>query len=309
MTIMIRALELYCGIGGFAAATTGLNIRIVGALDQNPAALDTYRLNYPEHPARQADLERISAWELTAPTADVWWLSPPCQPYCERGARRDLDDPRSKSLMHIMELLACIPDEKLPVNIALENVVGFTQSTAREKLLQVLHGRGYTVHERLLCPTELGVPSRRPRYYLASSRSILTMAVPPEPKQLQPLTGYLDSLDAKNLRTELQLPEDIVSRFGKGLRILDPADPSACTTCFTSGYGRSIVNAGSYLACEGKVRYFAPEEITRLLHFPDTFRFPGEMPLRKRWHLAGNSLSAVAVREILQSFPDIAGKE
>jgi DNA (cytosine-5)-methyltransferase 1/tRNA (cytosine38-C5)-methyltransferase len=306
---MVRVLELYSGIGGFAAATADLDVRIVGAFDQSPDALKTYRLNFPGHPARQADLERISAWELTSPSADLWWLSPPCQPYCERGARRDLDDPRSKSLIHIMELLARIPDEKLPANLALENVAGFTQSAAREKLLHILAGRGYSVRERTLCPTELGVPSRRPRYYLAASFLPFTPENPSSPRQLRPLSGYLDEVDPLNLRPELQLPVEIVSRFGKGLPILDPNDKSACTTCFTAGYGRSIVNAGSYLVCDDRIRYFSPEEIARLLQFPNSFRFPEGMTLRKRWHLTGNSLSVVAVREVLRSFPDITGTQ
>jgi DNA (cytosine-5)-methyltransferase 1/tRNA (cytosine38-C5)-methyltransferase len=206
-----------------------------------------------------------------------------------------------------MELLARIPDEKLPANLALENVAGFTQSAAREKLLRILAGRGYSVRERTLCPTELGVPSRRPRYYLAASLLPFTPENQSQPGQLRPLSGYLDKGDPLNLCPDLQLPSEIVSRFGKGLPILEPSDQSVCATCFTAGYGRSIANSGSYLVCDGVVRYFSPEEITRLLHFPHSFRFPEKMPLRKRWHLAGNSLSVVAVREILRSFPDLVG--
>ena len=36
--------------------------------------------------------------------------------------------------------------------------------------MALLDERGYDVRERQLCPTELGVPSRRPRYYLVASR-------------------------------------------------------------------------------------------------------------------------------------------
>jgi DNA (cytosine-5)-methyltransferase 1/tRNA (cytosine38-C5)-methyltransferase len=63
------------------------------------------------------------------------------------------------------------------------------------------------------------------------------------------------------------------------------------------------MHAGSYLHCGDEVRRFAPEEIVRLLHFPDGFRFPAALPLRRRWHLVGNSLSVAAVREVLRAFP------
>jgi site-specific DNA-cytosine methylase len=105
----------------------------------------------------------------------------------------------------------------------------------------------------------------------------------------------------------LQLPEHILSRFGKGLRILDPDDPAAYTTCFTSAYGRSIMRSGSYLKCNGGARYFAPEEIARLLHFPDWFRFPEGISLKRRWHYIGNSLSVAAVREVLKVFKTTPG--
>ena len=270
----LRALELFSGIGGFAAAVAELDVRVMGALDQDPAALESYRLNFPDHPTRRVDLERVSAWELIAPAVELWWLSPPCQPYCERGARRDLDDHRAGSIMHLMELLSRIPGAALPQHLALENVVGFVGSQAHGRLVELLAGRGYQLRERLLCPTQLGIPSRRPRFYLTASLSPLAPEKPASP------------------------------RFGAALPILEPDDPLSVTTCFTSGYGRSLTNAGSYLRCGSRVRRFSPEEIIRLLHFSPAFRFPPGMTLRRRWGLAGNSLSVVAVREVLAAFPE-----
>jgi site-specific DNA-cytosine methylase len=300
----LRALELFCGIGGFAAAVAGLNVRLVGALDTSETALAVYRLNFPLHPARQVDLERVSAWQLTAAQADLWWLSPPCQPYCERGIRRDLADPRARSLLRLMELLAAIPAGQLPRHLALENVAGFVGSQAHDRLTGLLADRGFHLQERLLCPTRLGVPSRRPRYYLAASRTHLQMPDEPPTPPVRQLADYLEPFPA-TLPDGLRLPEDILTRFGSGLRLLDPGDPAAATTCFTSGYGRSIVNAGSYLRHGDGARYFAPTELARLLHFPADFRFPDGLPLRKRWHLIGNSLSVVAVREVLRAFPEL----
>ena len=119
-----------------------------------------------------------------------------------------------------------------------------------------------------------------------------------------PLSGYVDG-GAGNPGSGLAVPGGILAAFGPGLRILDVSDPAAYTTCFTSGYGRSVMHAGSYLRCNGGVRRFSPEEILRLLHCPPGFRFPGGMTTRKRWQLAGNSLSVAAVREILRAFPGL----
>ncbi len=95
----------------------------------------------------------------------------------------------------------------------------------------------------------------------------------------------------------------MTARFGSGFRILDPSDPAAYTTCFTAGYGKSLMCAGSYLCCSAGVRRFAPAEVARLLGFPSWFRFPELLPVRKRWHLLGNSLSVAAVREVLRDLP------
>lgn len=301
----IRALELFCGIGGFAAAAAGTELQVVGALDQNPDALDVYRLNYPEHWARRVDLERISSFELASYHADFWWLSPPCQPYTVRGCQRDLDDHRARSLVHLMELMAGMPAHHLPRHLALENVEGFTESEARRRLLALLQALNYEIRERLLCPTELGVPSRRPRYYLTASQAPLRTAPGTSGTTSRPLSAYLHDISPAQLSTTLQLPDDFQERFGAGIRILSADDPDAYTTCFTSGYGRSAMHAGSYLYCGDAARFFTPEELAGLLHFPASFRFPRNMPIRKQWHLIGNSLSVIAVREILTTFPEL----
>ncbi len=301
----VRALELFCGIGGFAAAVAGHNVRIVGALDQSREALAVYRLNFPDHHAVQTDLERVTALELASHHADLWWLSPPCQPYCVRGARRDLADPRARSLVNVMAQVSRIPPDRLPTHLALENVEGFARSQARDRLLELLDGRGYRLRELLLCPSELGIPSRRPRYYLAASRLSLHERSTSPPPAMKPLAGYLDPELSRNIPEELSVPAEITDKYGDGLRILDAGAPLSYTTCFTSGYGKSIVHAGSYLREGTAVRRFAPEEIARLLHFPPGFRFPGNMSCRARWRLVGNSLSVIAVREVLASFPAI----
>jgi DNA (cytosine-5)-methyltransferase 1 len=303
----VRALEMFCGIGGFAAAAAGTNVRVAGAVDQSPAALDVYRLNFPGHDIWQLNLENVTAEELMIFSADFWWLSPPCQPYTIRGAGRDVEDPRALSFRRILDVMARIPEENLPRHLALENVEGFARSAMRRRLIDLLASRGFQLQESILCPTELGVPMRRPRYYLMASRTRLSPPVVIMDMPLRPLSDYLGGGEEDNIPDELHVGGDVLAKFGKGFRILDPNDPQAYATCFTSGYGRSHMYAGSYLRCTGGVRRFAPEEIARLLHFPEGFRFPERMTLRKKWQLVGNSLAVAAVRKVLEAFPDIHG--
>jgi site-specific DNA-cytosine methylase len=302
----IRALELFCGIGGFAAAAAGTNIRVVCAVDQSPSALAVYGLNFPGHRAVEANLEDVTTGALASPMADFWWISPPCQPYTVRGPGRDIDDPRARSLLTLLDAFARMPEEEIPSHVALENVEGFARSEMRRRLVALLSDRGFQHRECILCPTDLGIPMRRPRYYLMASRDHLTAPalVHGPPSVLgEYLEGEHGQVDFGGLRVD----ERVLIKFGKGLRILDPEDPGSYTTCFTSGYGRSVMHSGSYLRFRDGVRRFSPREILRLLHFPDAFRFPEGMALRKQWHLAGNSLSVAAVRTVLDAFPPVRG--
>ena len=170
------------------------------------------------------------------------------------------------------------------------------------QLVALLNAHGYAISERLLCPTELGVPSRRPRYYLVASRTGLG-PLRPVVAHPRPLNSFLDPSLGETTPPELRVATEVMNRFGAGFRILEPDDPAAYTTCFTAGYGKSLMHAGSYLRCPGGVRRFAPDEIARLLGFPADFRFPEAMPLRKRWQLLGNSLSVTTVRQVLGDLP------
>jgi len=290
---MLRVLELYCGIGGFAQAS-GTRARVVAAIDQSELALSVYRLNYPETPVICRNIETISTKFLRSFTPDMWWLSPPCQPYTVRGKRRDIDDPRAASLLNLIRILPEAP----PLHLGMENVEGYATSRARELLLKALSISGFRVHERLICPTELGIPSRRPRYYLIASQGDLPDVEPPRPFSY-PLKHFLESDPGPGL----QIPRDVVDRFGKGMNTIDVTDPDAYTTCFTSSYGKALMRSGSYLYWREGVRYFSPDEIIRLLGFPRGFKWPPTMTLRKRWHLAGNSISVFALREVLRIIP------
>jgi site-specific DNA-cytosine methylase len=99
----MRALELYSGIGGFAEAFT-THGEVVAAIDHNALANQVYASNF-EHPLAVKNLDSIPLAQLERREADLWWMSPPCQPYTIRGAQRDLEDPRSKSVLRIIEAL------------------------------------------------------------------------------------------------------------------------------------------------------------------------------------------------------------
>lgn len=313
----LRVLELYCGIGGCAAAV-GDRAEIVAAVDINLKALAVVAHNF-SHPRAARTLESIPSKIWREWQADLWWLSPPCQPYTHKGRQRDLNDPRAASFLVVLDRLA----ELQPPFVALENVPGFHGSKAYGRLREVLHHAGYAVHEQLLCPTALGVPNRRRRFYLVASRqgalswerSWATLGPGPSAKRKAGGTQLLSSDGAAPSGTtrfsvreildphpqpSLRVPQVDIERYAGALHVVDAAEETAECACFTAGYGRSLVRSGSYLVSHDGLRRFSPAEILRLLCFPAAFTLPPHLTPRQAWRLVGNSLSVRAVQAVLE---------
>ena len=288
----VSALELFCGIGGCAAAL-GSDSSVAAAIDINREAIDVYRENF-SHNSLVATIESIPVETMRSWNADLWWMSPPCQPFTRRGYGADVDDLRSQGFLAILDRVLGLR----PTHLAMENVPEFADSRACELLHQLLNRLGYEFLEITLCPTEIGIPNRRRRFYLVASRQSLK-PVPRSSQAMTPLSAYLDHEPARKLWVDPSLQ----SRYPHALNIVDPAEIGAVSACFTSAYGRSPVRSGSYLQTDSGLRRFSPTEILRLLGFPDEFRLPPELPLSTAWRLAGNSLSIPAVRSVLSVFP------
>lgn len=284
----MRILELFSGIGGLAEAADGHEV--VAAVDHDLRAQAVYGANFP-HRRETKNLVAVKAAWLAAFAADVWWMSPPCAPHGVRGNRDDVDDPRSAAFLH---LLRSLPEVR-PRAVALENVPGFAGSAAHDAFRAATEAAGL-VHraEREICPTLLGVPGVRRRFYAVASADPVHIGPPPlTPRRLA------DLIDLDDRRPALEVPPAVVERFGGAFHRVDPRDEQAVAACFTRAYTRSPVYAGSYLVrADDSVRYFSPEEIARLHGHAAGISFAG-LPEAQAWKLVGNGLSVPVVRWVL----------
>ena len=83
-------------------------------------------------------IEHVTARELEG-AADVWTLSPPCQPFTRGGREADDEDPRSRSLISLMRILEELKDP--PMWIVLENVKNFELSRTRTAVVRALRNQ------------------------------------------------------------------------------------------------------------------------------------------------------------------------
>lgn len=291
-------MELFCGIGGLAAAVAG-RATVVQAFDTNQQATAAYAHNF-SHPVHARLIEAIPISELAATNADLWWMSPPCQPYTVRGQKKDLDDRRIRPFLHLIDAISAVR----PRYIAIENVPGFQGSRSHARLLDTLQGAGYDINERNLCPTELGLRNQRRRYYLVAGKTLEKPLSAVPHSRTTPVADLLDDSPDPSL----DLADEILRRYPYALDRVDPNDPNARLACFTSAYGRSPVRSGSYLITPRGLRRFSPREILRALGFPTTYHLPENLPNERAWRLVGNSLSVPAVQSALSVIPEFTAE-
>jgi DNA (cytosine-5)-methyltransferase 1 len=287
----MRWIELFAGIGGAACALRGRS-EVVRAVDHDEACERVYGANFG-HSWRRVNLDTAKPDVVAG--ADAWWMSPPCQPYTVRGKGGDLDDPRAKPFVRVMALLEAAP----PQALAMENVPGFAGSRAHAALRALLRRVGYDVREHDLCPTELGVHMVRRRWYLVADRGGLGPFTPAR-RALRVADALTPGVDRES-RPGLYAEPALLQRYGSNLPLVDARDPEAVAHCFTGAYGVSPVYSGSWLLAPDGVRRFLPEEILRMLGFPEGYQLPVDKPA-KAYKLVGNSLSVDAARSVLSAW-------
>ena len=185
----LRVLEFFSGIGGWhtgfhtvlASASTLTStspspttrrkntstelFKVVGAFDVNPNANVTYQHNFPDVPVNKSDIKKLTVRQLESYHANVWVMSPPCQPHTRNGQKRDAKDPRSFGFLNLMEVLRHMTHP--PKLFFLENVEGFENSESHHVLLNTFKelATHYHTEEYILSPTQFGTPNQRDRYY------------------------------------------------------------------------------------------------------------------------------------------------
>ncbi len=293
----MRILELFSGIGAVSLASRGGD-QVVSAVDINQSAMQVFRANF-RAPSLVREISSLSDQDLAEMGADLWWMSPPCQPFTRRGLRKDLNDSRTRPLLHLIEAIERIQ----PTHIAMENVVGFGNSETHHRLVSTLKRSGYQYSSTELCSTQFGLPNLRPRFFLAASKSVqpdLTAELPLNCPS-KTVAEFLDSVEQlARWQNDLAVDATEIAKFHPAINIATP--DSKITRCFTSAYGRSFVQSGSYLKRADGYRRFSPTEVCRLLGFPGEFQLPLDLPTHKLWKMIGNSVSIPCAKHVLRSF-------
>jgi DNA (cytosine-5)-methyltransferase 1 len=181
----LKAISIYSGVGGLDFGFEAAGFDTFVALDLDPVACRTMRLNRP-WPVIEGDIAGVSSRVildtagLARGEADVLIGGPPCQPFSKSGywvsgdAKR-LDDPRADTLKQYLRVLG----GTLPRTFLLENVPGLRYrgksegiEVIREAVAEInaAEGTRYSISVETLSAAKYGVPQLRERVFVVGSR-------------------------------------------------------------------------------------------------------------------------------------------
>ncbi|PIK33426.1 putative tRNA (cytosine(38)-C(5))-methyltransferase-like [Apostichopus japonicus] len=134
----LRVVEFYSGVGGmhYALILSEIPSTVVAAVDINEVANKVYKHNFPDINLLQRNIQSVSLKDFIKWDADVFLMSPPCQPFTRVGLKGDKSDPRTSSFLYLLQTLPQLT--KKPGYILVENVKGFESSDTRNELVDVL---------------------------------------------------------------------------------------------------------------------------------------------------------------------------
>ena len=167
MTKKYRVIDLFSGCGGISKGffDTG-KVEIVGSIDFDQAACDTFKKNFPEASVYCGDINNIEVSDTDFKNIDIIIGGPPCQGFSglNRWEKDKDNDPRNKLFLQYLRFV----DELRPRAILIENVKQILTSKdgyVPKHITAFLSERGYHVSYQILNASEFGVPQKRERAF------------------------------------------------------------------------------------------------------------------------------------------------
>jgi DNA (cytosine-5)-methyltransferase 1 len=181
----MKALDFFCGAGGFTAGLRRAGIEVLAGIDANETCSDTYTLNNPGSQFICADIRSLDGPALGAvlPAVHandddmVFVGCAPCQPFSQQ--RRAAKPHPDGTLLGRFGLLV---EEYRPGYVIVENVPGIARVTGNSsfnRFVSMLKRAGYSVECEVRDAKQYGVPQSRRRLVLIASR--VRMASLPAP--------------------------------------------------------------------------------------------------------------------------------
>lgn len=170
------AIDLFSGSGGLTLGLRLAGFRVIGAVEIDPLAIETYTVNHRGVAVWGGDIREIEAGDVRRALGvqkgqlDVVAGCPPCQGFSSmrtlNGARA-VDDPRNNLVFEFLRFVK----EFRPKAVMMENVPALAVDERIRRLCDDLCALGYDCDRRVLDAADFAVAQRRRRMILLAGRS------------------------------------------------------------------------------------------------------------------------------------------
>lgn len=171
------AIDLFSGCGGLTLGLKQAGFAVIGAVEIDPLAVETYKANHPEVDVWQTDIRKISGpalmRRLKIKSGDLDLLAgcPPCQGFSSirtHNGKKQIRDDRNDLIFDYLRLVKFL----LPKAVMMENVPALAENSRMKTLKKELESLGYDFGGTpfVLNTADYGVPQRRRRMILVGSR-------------------------------------------------------------------------------------------------------------------------------------------
>ena len=169
-----RFIDLFAGIGGFAAAMRAYGGHGVYSVEIDAAAAKVYERNWGHSPLGDITADANDR-VMKVPGHDILAAGFPCQPFSKSGAQRGMDETRGTLYWNILKII----EAHHPTVVILENVRNLAGPRHRHEwqvIIETLRAEGYRVSETPavfsphLLPLERGGrPHARERVFITAT--------------------------------------------------------------------------------------------------------------------------------------------
>jgi DNA (cytosine-5)-methyltransferase 1 len=165
------AIDLFSGCGGLSVGLKAAGFDVVAAIDNDPLACSTYRLNHKNVVLIERDISKTrpsylrKRLRLRQGELDLLAGCPPCQGFSTLrtlNGNRNVREPLNDLVFQFMKYVRAFR----PKAIMMENVPGLAKDSRLQDLISDLNKLGYRCEARVLNAADFGVPQRRARMIL-----------------------------------------------------------------------------------------------------------------------------------------------
>lgn len=313
----MNAIDLFAGCGGLSKGFMDAGFDVIVGVDNDDAALETFKLNHNGAVALNADLSKQETFDEIKRIAgdrqiDVIIAGPPCQGFSLTGPR-NFDDKRNKLYLAVFEVVK----QYKPKAFIIENVPGMAtlyNGEIKAEILKRFKALGYNIECQILVAADYGVPQIRKRLIFMGIRKDLGEPHFPKPKftpenyrtcrdALSDLPGLTDTLGTEESEYT-SAPKTEYQRIMRGNCMVLHNHTATNHTQMVKDTIALVPEGGNYKNL--------PQGVGESRKFHEAWtRYDGNKPSRtidtghrNHFHYEYNRVPTVRENARLQSFPD-----